>query len=149
MQITVTNQICRRLTRHKNKIDGRSPREMKMYKPTVTAIMDDSGSVDVLRIIGDLSWDTVYQINSSTEKLAGREGVPLVIDLSGLEFIDSKGIGFLLALRFAFKDKDVSLVCVPSDIKKVLERTFVLGRFHVYKNVSDVEALSCSTLVSA
>jgi len=112
---------------------------MKTYKPAISAIMDDSGMVDVLKLTGELAWDTAPAMEKTIEKFAGRPDVPLAIDLSGLEFIDSKGVSFLLRMRFAFEDKAVSLVSIPPNIKKVLERTFVMNRFRVCRNVAEIE----------
>jgi len=125
--------------RHKDKARGEGNRAMKTYRPAVAAILDDSGLVDVLRISGELAWDTVQLMENTAGKLELRDGVPLVIDLTNLEFIDSRGIGFLLRLRFAYEDKAVSLASIPHNVRKVLERTFVLNRFFVSRSVSDVE----------
>ena len=95
---------------------------METYRPMLTAILDDSGSADILRLSGDLAWDTVNLMKDATGVLEGREGSPLVVDLSGLEFIDSKGISFLLQLRFAFENN--WMVSHVSEMAQLLDLTF-------------------------
>lgn len=115
---------------------------MKTFEPMLKATFVNARIVDVLKLEGDLAWDTVTLMKDVKKALADREGVPLAVDLSGLEFIDSKGISFLLQLRFLVEGKPVSLVSIPENIRKVLERTFVLNRFFVYKSVTEIEELA-------
>lgn len=122
---------------------------METYKPILKITFNDTGIVDVLKLEGDLAWDTVALMRDAKEVVSGRNGIPLVLDLSGLDFIDSKGISFLLKLRFMIEDKPVSLVSIPACIKTVLERTFVLNRFFVYKSISEVEDLVTAYMMSA
>jgi anti-sigma B factor antagonist len=54
------------------------------------------------------------------DELAG-SGSPIVVDLSGLAFIDSSGIHALLRPRPY--DNTIELVCPPGNVRRVLEVT--------------------------
>jgi anti-anti-sigma factor len=147
-KITVTIRPDERLKLRKENV-GRDLRTMETYRPFLTAIMDDSGDVDVLKISGDLAWDTMGLLKNSAEVLAGRNGIPLAVDLSDLEFIDSRGMSFLLWLKSAFLDKAFTLVALPENIEKTLERTFILDQFLVCKTIDEVEGIASLTQEAA
>lgn len=75
---------------------------MKRYKPMCEITTELSAGKDVVKFSGDLAWDTVERANGTMSYLLERDARLVVIDLSGLEFIDSKGIGFLVRANRAF-----------------------------------------------
>ncbi|NTW62740.1 MAG: STAS domain-containing protein [Chlorobiaceae bacterium] len=65
--------------------------------------------------------------------------VPLVIDLSNLDFLDSSGLGALVEIARKKREKgsDVKLACMNDKVRKVFEITQAYRLFDIY---DDVEA---------
>ena len=77
-----------------------------------------SGDVDIAQR-ADLA-----ALLSTAAKEARSQGRPLVIDLSGVTFMDSTGISCLIAACAELADPtDLHLVEVPRNVKRVLEIT--------------------------
>lgn len=67
----------------------------------LTRSRDDEGR-DVLRVVGDVDLATAPRLVTAAEQwLDSESGGPVRLDLSGVTFLDSTGIGALLAIRNA------------------------------------------------
>ena len=85
---------------------------------------DDHG---VLWLSGELDISTAESfVRAGTETLE-RHGA-LVIDLSGLAFIDSSGIRALLALGERHDGRPLTLRAPSENVRKVLDITGIIGR---------------------
>lgn len=107
-----------------------------MKTPYFDVETEYADGADVLRLRGDLAWDTAGILRDRLVELKERKGMPLIVDMAGLEFIDSKGISLILRARRALKDRDIALCSLPPRIREVLERLVVLDSFNVHKNLS-------------
>ena len=123
---------------------------MKTYKPIFTIRIQYMAGADVLKINGDLAWDTVDRLRKAVYNMDEREGLPLILDLSGLDFIDSKGMSCLQNIRFAIDGKSVVLAGVPKNILRTLERTQIRRLFKIFNDVSEaIESLPAPVLCCA
>jgi anti-sigma B factor antagonist len=63
----------------------------------------------------------------------------VVLQLDGVEFIDSSGLGALVRLVQAARSKggDLKLSGVPATIRKTLEMTHLISQFEVYDSVEE------------
>lgn len=86
----------------------------------ITSYSIDNGRVAVLR--GELDASTVWEL---PDHLIGPPGSLVVVDLAGLTFIDSSGLGAILtARRKVMQDGGNLVVCRPTPaVLRVLEIT--------------------------
>ena len=79
----------------------------------------------VIRLHGDLDMVTANELRKTLTAILGTAPVRLTIDLSGLDFVDSTGIGVLVGGFRRAKDEgcDFSLRFPNRPVKKVLHLT--------------------------
>ena len=83
---------------------------------------------DTVRVAvrGEIDASTVPQVRELLEDLVGNGAKHLVLECSELTFLDSSGIGLLVATRKQMgADGDIVIDSPPSHIRKVLELTGV------------------------
>jgi anti-anti-sigma factor len=81
----------------------------------------EAGEVPVLRLGGELDLSTTEIARSVAESAISAKAPRLVVDLTELTFIDSAGLGFLVAL--AKRIPDVELRHPSENVRRVLEMT--------------------------
>jgi anti-sigma B factor antagonist len=64
---------------------------------------------------------------------------PLVLDLAGVDFLDSSGINVLLRVRALLgrEERALALVCPPGQVRRVLELTGIDDLFALYPTRED------------
>jgi anti-anti-sigma factor len=88
--------------------------------------VEERGDTVEARISGDLDMAATFRLEPELERLTRRSGVrSLVIDLDGVEFIDSSGLGLLLATHDRLRTAQLELVLAnPSaSVRRMLELT--------------------------
>lgn len=70
---------------------------------TLEVSKSGSGTVQVLRIVGELDLANAAELEAEMSE-AEREGKMLLLDMRGLEFIDSTGIALLVAAHRRLND---------------------------------------------
>lgn len=101
------------------------------------AKLEQAERADVLRLGGDLAIDTVKNLDGIMKELAGRGKRPIIVDMSELEFIDSRGAAVLIALNYKLRNRMIVLAGVPYTIRRVLSRMFIMDQFTVFKSVDE------------
>ena len=89
----------------------------------------DGATVAVIALEGELDLGVLDQLNDALHGQDEHRGV--VIDLSGLEFVDSAGIHALVAKRESFDESGTrsALVVTPgSNVERILDMTGLLER---------------------
>jgi anti-anti-sigma factor len=83
------------------------------------------GSVAHVRLVGELDMDASDEVNEALVALARNGATSVVVDASGLTFIDSSGLRALLSGRQALGDVDIPLVIDQASpaVERVLEIT--------------------------
>ena len=95
------------------------------------------GDRAVLRIDGDIDACTAPQLRERVMDLAGRGTVHLIADLRGVGFLDSAGLGALVAARKELRGRAGSLRLVdgPGRIVQVLRITGLSDAFALHSCV--------------
>ena len=91
----------------------------------------------VVKICGACSMDVAWRINDCLSEVA-KQGPRLVaVDLSGLEFIESSGLGGIVGgyLRLRKNHGELRLVSPRKHIRDILELTRLTQLFKVYDSV--------------
>jgi anti-sigma B factor antagonist len=88
----------------------------------------------VLAIHGEVDVYTAPQFREQLIQLVDQGHRNIVVDLEGVEFLDSTGLGVLVGglKRVRSHDGDLALVCTQRRILKVLEITGLTKVFSIY-----------------
>jgi anti-sigma B factor antagonist len=79
----------------------------------------------VLRVTGDLDLETAPQLLGAIEPYLSAGSEPLVLDLSGLAFIDSSGLSALIRVnqRMVAAERPLSILAPAPPVAKAFEIT--------------------------
>jgi anti-sigma B factor antagonist len=91
----------------------------------------------VLAVHGEVDVYTAPQFREQLIQLVDQGHRKIVIDLEGVEFLDSTGLGVLVGglKRVRSHDGDLALVCTQRRILKVLEITGLTKVFSIHDSV--------------
>jgi anti-sigma B factor antagonist len=98
----------------------------------------------VITIVGELDIATSPKVRELLSDAARDDEKPLVIDLTGCDFVDSTGLATLLhgAKPAQNGESNVALVCVGGEVRKLLELTAIDRTIPVYETLdSAIEAV--------
>ncbi|MFE1479055.1 STAS domain-containing protein [Streptomyces cyaneofuscatus] len=90
----------------------------------------------VLKIIGDLDYETASELRKALDSLSIAAGQTLVLDLAGLDFCDSSGISALISARNLAIEQGgaIALAAVPANTLRILG---IVGLDQVFTILSD------------
>jgi anti-sigma B factor antagonist len=76
---------------------------------------------------------------SKLSELAQQNKRQVVVDLAGLEWINSKGVGILISGLTTMRNNDgeLKLACVSKKVKSLLELTRIITLFEDYETVEE------------
>jgi anti-sigma B factor antagonist len=91
----------------------------------------------VLAVKGEVDVYTAPRLREKLVELVSHGSQHLVVDLEGVDFLDSTGLGVLVGglKRLRSHDGDLSLVCSQHRILKVFEITGLTKVFAIYDSV--------------
>lgn len=91
----------------------------------------------VITILGELDIATSPKVRELLSEAARDGDRPLVIDLTGCEFVDSTGLATLLhgAKPTQNGESNVALVCTGGEVRKLLELTAIDRTIPVYETL--------------
>ncbi len=97
------------------------------------------GEVAVLHIHGACTMDVASAVGERLLELASRPRPLIIVDLSGLTFIESTGLGGIVSghLRARKQGGELRLVAPPSPIRQLLELTRLTNLFRVFDSVKE------------
>ncbi|MBO2465172.1 STAS domain-containing protein [Actinomadura violacea] len=98
----------------------------------------------VIELAGDLTLDTIQPAERRMRALRREHGEHVVLDLSGLRFLDSTGLGLLLRFYLAAEGRGGSAVLagpLHERVLYVLQVTHVDRRLPVHPTVGDALAV--------
>jgi anti-sigma B factor antagonist len=91
----------------------------------------------VLAVKGEVDVYTAPRLREKLVELVSHGSQHLIVDLEGVDFLDSTGLGVLVGglKRLRSHDGDLSLVCSQHRILKVFEITGLTKVFAIYDSV--------------
>jgi anti-sigma B factor antagonist len=92
---------------------------------------------EIVVLSGELDMASASTVSDTLDALADTER-PVIVDLSGLDFIDSSGIHAILRPRP--ENGVVMLVCPPGNIQRVLTVTKIDSVMPLYETLDDALA---------
>lgn len=92
---------------------------------------EDYEQLSVFSLRGDLNAEATEEFLTAAKGCMGRNIRDFVLDLGGMEFIDSKGLEALLWLQEQATDRmgQVRLAAATENVRKILEITRLAPRF--------------------
>lgn len=87
------------------------------------SILNDSGKATI-QLVGRFDFNTHREFRGAYEPLVGDASIrSVVVDFSGVDYLDSSALGMLLMLRdkLGGASKEITLVGVRGNVKQVLD----------------------------
>ncbi|HUF31778.1 MAG TPA: STAS domain-containing protein [Acidimicrobiales bacterium] len=96
----------------------------------------------VLAVSGEVDVATVPRLREQLHGLVAEGSNQIIVDLDGVDFLDSTGLGVLVGAlkRVRSNDGDLHLICTQPRIRKVFEVTGLTKVFSLYDSVDDAVA---------
>ncbi|MBF8188719.1 STAS domain-containing protein [Nonomuraea sp. K274] len=97
------------------------------------------GELVVVTLTGEVDADNVSQVRKCLDEAVAAHGPRLVVDLTGLTFIDTTGLGVLVRQLATLRDRDGTMALVAPDgqVLRRLRRTNLAPLFPIYDTLSD------------
>lgn len=105
---------------------------------TATIEIDERPGAWVLRVTGELDYSECGAFRGQIDRVLRAMPAGCVVDLSGIDYLDSSGLGLLLALAREYGTSGGRLVLVPNEtVDGILDITRLNG---IFTTADDVEA---------
>jgi anti-sigma B factor antagonist len=93
----------------------------------------------VLAVSGEVDVATVPRLREQLHGLVAQGSNQIIVDLDGVDFLDSTGLGVLVgALKWVRSNNgDLHLICTQPRIRKVFEVTGLTKVFSLYDSVDE------------
>lgn len=100
-------------------------------------VSERRGEALVLRVSGELDLSTAPVLDAAVSEAREERGLPVVLDLSGVSFVDSTGIRSLIGAAQALESEGRAFALLsPADaVVRVLDLTDLRVRFHEIENL--------------
>ena len=104
--------------------------ELKIRKNGETYIIDVSGEMDLYNS---------YKLKELVMKMLEKKVERYIINLQGVDYIDSSGIGALIYICSTLKKQNLRLTIanIHGSVKKVIELTKLMGFFPISETIED------------
>ena len=99
----------------------------------------EHGKVQVLACEGRMDAQVSGLLKDRIQELLDKGATQLVMDLQGLEFLDSSGLGALVSCLRRVKEKkgEIKLAGLRPEVRSIFEITRVSRLFHICETVPD------------
>jgi anti-sigma B factor antagonist len=99
---------------------------------SVSIELDQSEPTWVLRVAGELDYGECATFRMHVDRILRAMPTATIVDMSGLEFLDSSGLGLLLSLSREYSSLGGRLVLVTNEtVDSILELTRLTGIFSI------------------
>jgi anti-sigma B factor antagonist len=108
-----------------------------LNRVALRAFVDEKKGVPIVELQGEIDLSTSAIFKETVYKVIESGKKDIVINLSGLEFMDSTGLGVLVAAlkKTSMEGGSIRLVCNKRSIKKVFIITGLDKVFSIYDNL--------------
>jgi anti-anti-sigma factor len=109
-----------------------------MLNLTVTA---KNQSTTTVTLTGQLNDDSAPQLDKKVKQLLAEGNKVLVLDMAGLEFITSVGIGTIVKIKTSLVKcgGDLATINMPAHIKKVFDIVRLLPSMNVFADTAELD----------
>ncbi|MFP5362063.1 MAG: STAS domain-containing protein [Thermoleophilia bacterium] len=106
--------------------DGRATRTSKLGSLAVRSARE--GDAHVIELIGELDLDGAPRLEDELRRVEASDAEAIVVDLGGLEFIDSTGIRLLVMAAERCQPGRFSILRGPKQVHRIFEITDLADR---------------------
>lgn len=101
--------------------------------------MRKSGEVYIIDVKGEMDLYNAHQLKDLMSKMIEKKIQSFVINMEGVDYIDSTGIGVLISICNTLKKQGLKLAIpgVHGSVKKVIELTKLMGFFPLASSLED------------
>jgi anti-sigma B factor antagonist len=101
--------------------------------------VDEHGKVQVLACEGRMDAQVSGLLKDRIQELLDKGATQLVVDMEGLEFLDSSGLGALVSCLRRVKEKkgEIKLAGLRPEVHSIFEITRVSRLFHICGTVAE------------
>ncbi len=104
--------------------------------------LDQNPDVWVAEMIGDLDYGECAAFRMQIDRILRESPPAVILDLTGIEYLDSSGLGLLLALSKEYGALGGKLVLVINDtVDNILSLTRLNGIFATANDLSEARAM--------
>lgn len=105
-------------------------------------VYSDIPGFTVIAVIGEIDVYTAPKLREKLISLAEAGNYRLIVDMEGVEFLDSTGLGVLVGglKRVRAQDGGIDLVCTQSRILRIFKITGLNKVFSIYNSVPEAAA---------
>ena len=108
-----------------------------LREPPVRGVERDDGVV-VVRLGGELDLYNADDVRDALLAAADESPERIVVDLSGVDFIDSTGLGVLIEARAKLENRRAFLLASPGvETRRALEVSGLARHFGIHESVED------------
>ena len=104
--------------------------------------VEEKDGATILAVRGEVDVYTAPRLREKLVELVSQGKYRIIVDLEGVDFLDSTGLGVLVGglKRLRSHDGDLTLVCTQPRILKVFEITGLTKVFAIHNNVDEAVA---------
>lgn len=104
--------------------------------------LDQGAGHWTLRLQGELDYGECAAFRMTIDRILRKSPPSVVIDMSGLDLLDSSGLGLLLALSKEYSASGGRLILVTNEgVSNILELTRLSGLFSCAPSLDEAEAM--------
>lgn len=109
----------------------------------LTIDLVNGSHAQILTLIGDLDYAECASFRVHIDRILRERPAAVIVDLSGLDYLDSSGLGLLLSLSKELSAVGSKLVLVTNEtVDNILSLTRLSGIFSTANNLADAEAMA-------
>jgi anti-sigma B factor antagonist len=99
----------------------------------------EDGKVQILACRGRMDAQVSGFLKGRIQELLDKGATELVLDLDGLEFLDSSGLGAIVSCLRRIKEKkgEIKLAGLRPEVRSIFDITRVSRLFHICESVAD------------
>lgn len=99
----------------------------------------EEGNVQILACLGRMDAQVSGVLKERIQELLDKGSANLVLDLEGLDFLDSSGLGALVSCLRRVREKkgEIKLAGLRPEVRSIFDITRVSRLFDISENVSD------------
>ena len=101
--------------------------------------MESLAGIVIIKLIGSLVFEDVLGVSGKVKEIFAEGRNKIIIDMSGIFHVNSKGIGVLISIKVAslFGDREFILLNLSPDVMKILTTTKLVDVFNIYEGNID------------
>jgi anti-sigma B factor antagonist len=113
----------------------------QLRQPVVAAV-EEQGHAVVIKLVGELDLYNAEEVRTTLDGICSRRPARVVVDLAGVSFIDSTGLGVLVEARSKLADRKAFLLSAPQpETRRAFEISGLAKHMPIFDRLEDALAM--------